>query len=255
MIEVPLQALSAGFYDEKNEYTLGWIMDKQYRILIIEDEEKITRFLQLELEYEGYEVAICYDGKEGFDYFKQHGADLILLDVMMPRMNGMEVCRRIRQFNDVPIIMLTAKDDTMDKVMGLDTGADDYVTKPFAIEELLARMRVHLKKGREQNAARNQMTIQNVTLDIDKHLVTYNSHVIELTKKEFDLLKFLMANKNIVISRERILEEVWGYDFIGDTNVVDVYIRYIRSKLDDVYDVKLIHTVRGVGYTVKDENF
>jgi two-component system response regulator ArlR len=230
-------------------------MENRYRILIIEDEEKITRFLQLELEYEGYEVAICYDGKEGFDYFKQHGADLLLLDVMMPRMNGMEVCRRIRQYSDVPIIMLTAKDDTMDKVMGLDTGADDYVTKPFAIEELLARVRSHLKKGRDLSISKNQLLVQEVMMDIDKHLVSYQGHIIELTKKEFDLLKFLMTNKNIVISRERILEEVWGYDFIGDTNVVDVYIRYIRSKIDDIYSVKLIHTVRGVGYTVKDENF
>lgn len=230
-------------------------MDQKQRILIVEDEEKITRFLQLELEYEGYEVAICFDGKEGLEYFKQYGSDLILLDVMMPRMNGMEVCRRIRQFSDVPIIILTAKDDTMDKVMGLDTGADDYVTKPFAIEELLARIRTHLKKGREMQVQKNTLTVHDVTMDIDKHLVSCKGQVIELTKKEFDLLKYLIANKNIVISRERILEEVWGYDFIGDTNVVDVYIRYIRSKIDDVHQVKLVHTVRGVGYTVKDENF
>ncbi|MCK8059205.1 MULTISPECIES: response regulator transcription factor [unclassified Fusibacter] len=230
-------------------------METKHRILIIEDEEKITRFLQLELEYEGYEVAICYDGKEGLDYYKEHSADLILLDVMMPRMNGMEVCRRVRQFSDVPIIMLTAKDDTMDKVTGLDTGADDYVTKPFAIEELLARMRAHLKKGRGEQTPKNQLLVKNVLLDIDKHIVTYQGQIIELTKKEFDLLRFLMANKNIVISREKILEEVWGYDFIGDTNVVDVYIRYLRSKIDDVFDFKLIHTVRGVGYTIKDENF
>lgn len=228
-------------------------METKSRILIIEDEEKITRFLQLELEYEGYEVAICYDGKEGLDYYKEYGADLILLDVMMPRMNGMEVCRRIRQTSDVPIIMLTAKDDTMDKVMGLDTGADDYVTKPFAIEELLARIRTHLKKGREQQIHKNILKANDVVMDIDKHLVNCKSQVIELTKKEFDLLKYLLSNKNIVISRERILEEVWGYDFIGDTNVVDVYIRYIRSKIDDVYQIKLIHTVRGVGYTIKDE--
>jgi DNA-binding response OmpR family regulator len=230
-------------------------METKHRILIIEDEEKITRFLQLELEYEGYEVAICYDGKEGLEYYKEHSADLILLDVMMPRMNGMEVCRRVRQFSDVPIIMLTAKDDTMDKVMGLDTGADDYVTKPFAIEELLARMRAHLKKGRGEQTPKNQILVKNILLDVDKHLVTFQGQVIELTKKEFDLLRFLMANKNIVISREKILEEVWGYDFIGDTNVVDVYIRYLRSKIDDVFEFKLIHTVRGVGYTVKDENF
>lgn len=230
-------------------------MSTLQKILIVEDEEKIARFLQLELEYEGYSVAVCSDGKEGLEYFKHHGADLILLDVMMPRMNGMEVCRRIRQFSEVPIIMLTAKGDTMDKVMGLDTGADDYVTKPFAIEELLARMRSNLKKGSAEQQVKNQLVIKKLIMDIDKHLVTYDGEVVELTKKEFDLLKYLLMNKNIVISRDKILEEVWGYDFIGDTNVVDVYVRYIRAKIDDVHSVKLIHTVRGVGYTIKDEDF
>lgn len=229
-------------------------MQKQ-TILIVEDEVKIARFLQLELEYEGYQVVVTHDGKEGLEHFRQHGADLILLDVMMPRMNGMEVCRRIRQFSDVPIIMLTAKDDTMDKVMGLDTGADDYVTKPFVIEELLARMRSNLKKGQGDAQPKNQLVVRNLLLDIDKHIVTYDGEAVELTKKEFDLLAFLMQNKNIVISRDKILEEVWGYDFIGDTNVVDVYVRYLRAKIDDVFNVKFIHTIRGVGYTVKDEDF
>lgn len=228
---------------------------QKHTILIVEDEVKIARFLQLELEYEGYQVVVTHDGKEGLEYFRQHGADLILLDVMMPRMNGMEVCRRIRQFSDVPIIMLTAKDDTMDKVMGLDTGADDYVTKPFVIEELLARMRSNLKKGQADAQPKNQLVVRNLLLDIDKHIVTYDGEPVELTKKEFDLLAFLMQNKNIVISRDKILEEVWGYDFIGDTNVVDVYVRYLRAKIDDVFNAKFIHTIRGVGYTVKDEDF
>lgn len=222
-------------------------------MLIVEDEDKIARFLQLELEYEGYEVDIATDGREGLECVRDKAYQLVLLDIMMPRMNGMEACRRIRQFSDVPIIMLTAKDETMDKVMGLDLGADDYMTKPFAIEELLARIRNQLKKKRMQAGDKTLMTIKGVKLDIDRHMVTYNTEAVELTKKEFDLLKYLMDNRNIVISREKILEEVWGYDFIGDTNVVDVYVRYIRSKIDDKYAIKLIHTVRGVGYTIKDD--
>lgn len=223
------------------------------RILIVEDEEKIARFLQLELEYEGYVVDIANDGRDGLERVRDHDYSMVLLDIMMPRMNGMEACRRIRQFSDVPIIMLTAKDETMDKVMGLDLGADDYMTKPFAIEELLARMRNQLKKKRSQAGDKNLMNIKGVKLDVDRHAVTYNTEPVELTKKEFDLLKYLMDNRNIVISREKILEEVWGYDFIGDTNVVDVYVRYIRSKIDDKFNIKLIHTVRGVGYTIKDD--
>ncbi len=223
------------------------------RLLIVEDEEKIARFLQLELEYEGYVVDIACDGRDGLERVRENDYSLILLDIMMPRMNGMETCRRIRQFSDVPIIMLTAKDETMDKVMGLDLGADDYMTKPFAIEELLARIRSQFKKKRSQTGDKNLLNIKGVKLDVERHAVTYNAEVIELTKKEFDLLKYLMDNRNIVISREKILEEVWGYDFIGDTNVVDVYVRYIRSKIDDKYAIKLIHTVRGVGYTIKDD--
>ncbi len=227
-------------------------MSKQH-ILIIEDEAKIARFLQLELEYEGYKVTNCLDGREGLEFFKHHGADLILLDIMMPRLNGIEVCRRIRAFSDVPIIMLTAKDDTIDKVTGLDTGANDYVTKPFVIEELLARIRANLKNNGAAKRVANQLSAGKLLLDVDKHAVDYDGNNIELTKKEFDLLTFLLVNKNIVVSRNQILEQVWGYDFIGDTNVVDVYIRYLRAKIDDVYDIKFIHTIRGVGYTVKDD--
>ncbi len=226
-------------------------MEKQH-ILIVEDEAKIARFLQLELEYEGYKVTHCLDGREGLEFFKHHGADLILLDIMMPRLNGIEVCRRIRDFSEVPIIILTAKDDTLDKVMGLDTGADDYVTKPFVIEELLARIRANLKKSKGVQVDSNILTAGALQLDIDKHSVSYDDEIIELTKKEFDLLAFLLANKNIVVSRDKVLEQVWGYDFIGDTNVVDVYIRYLRAKIDDHYKVKFIHTIRGVGYTIKD---
>ncbi len=226
-------------------------MEKQH-ILIIEDEVKIARFLQLELEYEGYKVTHCLDGREGLEFFKHHGADLILLDIMMPRLNGIEVCRRIRAFSEVPIIILTAKDDTLDKVMGLDTGANDYVTKPFVIEELLARIRANLKNNKVVKTNGNILTVGALKLDIDKHSVSFEDKAIELTKKEFDLLAFLLANKNIVVSRDKVLEQVWGYDFIGDTNVVDVYIRYLRAKIDDQYQVKFIHTIRGVGYTIKD---
>lgn len=224
-----------------------------HKILIIEDEVKISRFLELELSYEGYEVEQVHDGRSGLERALDGSFDLILLDVMLPGLNGMEVCRRIRQSSDIPIIMLTAKDATMDKVMGLDFGADDYVTKPFAIEELLARLRVALKHKRTAVQSANLLLFKELKLDLERHLVTYGTEVIDLTKREFDLLQYLMENRNIVLSREKILEAVWGYDYFGDTNVVDVYIRYLRSKIDEKYKHKLIHTVRGVGYLLKDE--
>lgn len=224
------------------------------KILIIEDEVKIARFLELELNYEGYQVEKAHDGREGFNKFREGDFQLILLDIMLPLMNGMEVLRRIRQSSQVPIIMLTAKDETMDKVSGLDMGADDYVTKPFEIEELLARIRVALKrKGMVQNTVSNTLKIYDLTVDLERYTVSYNDEEIELTKREFDLLTYLLENKNIALSRDRIVEKVWGYDYLGDTNVVDVYIRYLRSKIDDKYNIKLIHTVRGVGYIIKDE--
>ncbi|RKD29015.1 response regulator transcription factor [Thermohalobacter berrensis] len=224
------------------------------KILLVEDEEKIARFLELELQYEGYLVEKAHDGREGLKKALEDNIDLIILDVMLPGLNGMEVCRRIRQSSEVPIIMLTAKDSTMDKVMGLDIGADDYVTKPFAIEELLARIRVALKRKRGKiNENSKVLSIEDLKLDLEKHLVTYKDEPINLTKREFDLLKYLLKNKNIVLSRDKILEEVWGYEYAGDTNLVDVYIRYLRSKIDQKYNKKFIHTVRGVGYQIKDE--
>lgn len=223
------------------------------KILIIEDEVKISRFLQLELEHEGYKVEAAFDGRTGLDMALRNEYDLIILDVMLPSLNGMEVLRRLRQSTEVSVIMLTAKDDTMDKVMGLDIGADDYITKPFAIEELLARIRVSLKHKRIDNIKTDVIEISNLKLDLVKYVVTYNNEVIDLTKKEFDLLKYLMQNKDIVLSRDTILEKVWGYDYFGDTNVVDVYIRYLRTKIDDKYNTKFIRTVRGVGYQLKDE--
>lgn len=230
-------------------------MDK-VNILVIEDEIKIARFIQLELKYEGYNVDVSHDGREGLNLAVQGDYDLIILDVMLPSLNGMEVLRRIRQVSDVTVIMLTAKGDVMDKVMGLDIGADDYMTKPFAIEELLARIRVSLKRRRVSISASQNSELTQVgklVIDDKKHTVIYDSESIELTKKEYDLLKYLIDNKGIVVTRDNILQNIWGYDYIGDTNVVDVYIRYLRSKIDNRFDIKLIHTIRGVGYQVKDE--
>lgn len=223
------------------------------KILIVEDEVKIARFVELELKYEGYKVEQAHNGREGLKMALEGDFDLIILDIMLPSLNGMEVCRRLRQSSEVPVIMLTAKDDVIDKVMGLDIGADDYMTKPFAIEELLARIRVALK--RKVSYVKQSKIIKNgkLSLDLTKHVVTYDDEEIELTKTEFDLLKYLMENTDIALSRDKILEKVWGYEFEGDTNIVDVYIRYLRSKIDNKYDIKIINTVRGVGYIIKNE--
>lgn len=223
------------------------------KILIIEDEIKIARFLELELTHEGYEVEQAHDGREGLQKAQNDPFDLIILDIMLPHINGIEVLRKIRQSSNIPIIMLTAKDEVMDKVIGLDMGANDYVTKPFAIEELLARIRTALKSSRQIVSEENRLQFGNLKLDTDMYKVTYGNEVIELTKKEFDLLHYFLENKNIVLTRDKILQAVWGYDYIGDTNIVDVYIRYLRSKIDDKYSIKLIHTVRGVGYILKHE--
>ena len=227
------------------------------KILIIEDEYNIARFLQLELEHEGYEVGISHDGREGLDKACSDYFDLLILDVMLPSLNGVEVLRRLRQKSDMPVVMLTAKDEMNDKILGLDIGADDYMTKPFAIEELLARIRVIFKRMDNYKASKPQndsiLRIKGVNLDIDRYTVTYKEKNIDLNKREFELLKYMMQNKNLVITREMILAKVWGYEYMGDTNVVDVYIRYLRSKIDDQFGIKLIHTIRGVGYQIKDE--
>lgn len=222
------------------------------KILIVEDELKIARFLELELEYEGYIVEKVYDGRSGLNKAVDGNFDLIILDIMLPVMNGIEVLRRLRLHSQIPVIVLTAKDEIMDKVTGLDMGADDYVTKPFVIEELLARIRTSLRRKAAIVKSSKILTIKGLCLDTQKYNVVYNGNDIELTKKEFGLLQYLMENKNLVLTREKIIESVWGYDYVGDTNVVDVYIRYLRSKIDDIYEIKLISTVRGVGYVVKD---
>ena len=223
------------------------------KVILIEDEVKLARFVELELRYEGYDVTVCHDGREGLQMVTDGNYDMILLDLMLPGLTGIEICRRVRKFSNVPIIMLTAKDETMDKVAGLDSGADDYLTKPFAIEELLARMRVAVNLAHAGGAKKVILEVQGLEIDTDKRMVTVNGTVVDLTKKEYELLLYLVQNKNIVLSREQILNEVWGYSYIGETNVVDVYIRYLRSKIDEAFGIKYIHTIRGVGYYVKDE--
>ena len=225
------------------------------KILIVEDEEKIARFLELELQHEGYGVEKAVNGREGLDKALTGAYALMVLDVMLPELNGFEVLRRLRKSSDMPVIMLTARDTVMDKVAGLDGGADDYMTKPFAIEELLARIRLALKKrkGVSTVQAENQLSCRGLTMDIQRYEVTYAGNKIELTHREFELLKVLLENRNIVISRDTLLEKVCGYDYFGETNIIDVYVLYLRSKLDDVYQVKWIQTVRGVGYVIRDD--
>lgn len=223
------------------------------KILIIEDEANIARFIELELKHEGNEVGKALDGRTGLDMALTGEYDLILLDVMLPQLNGLEVLRRIRMESEVPVIMLTARDAVMDKVSGLDAGADDYITKPFAIEELLARIRVALKKRVGTTAKGNKLQIGPVSLDEDRHEVTVNGENVELSNREFELLHTLMKNKNIVMDRDKLMNLVCGYDYMGETNIIDVYIRYLRTKIDDKYGIKLITTVRGVGYIIKED--
>ena len=227
------------------------------KILVVEDEAKIARFVQLELKHEGYEVELAGDGRTGLEKALQEDIQLVLLDVMLPGLSGFEVCRRIRQESEVPIIMLTAKDDVTDKVAGLDMGADDYMTKPFAIEELLARIRVALNRhaggSKEKEVKKDELSFGELVVHPASRSVHYGKEEISLTKKEYELLEFLLRNKNVAVSREQLLNSVWGYEYFGDTNVVDVYIRYLRQKIDDRFGIGVITTVRGVGYIIKDE--
>lgn len=223
------------------------------RILLVEDEEKLARMVELELKYEGYEVEKAPDGRRGLELALSGTFDLVLLDIMLPQLSGMEVLRRLRKDSQVPVIMLTARDSVVDKVSGLDSGADDYVTKPFAIEELLARIRAALRSKNGQGGQAIPLSAGPLVMDVERHQVTVRGQAVELTKKEFDLLHHLLDNKGRVLSREALLDAVWGFDFVGETNSVDVYIRFLRSKLDDAFGLKLIHTVRGVGYVIKDE--
>ncbi|AJC96222.1 response regulator transcription factor [Staphylococcus hyicus] len=222
------------------------------KVLIIEDEQNLARFIELELKHENYEVDITYDGLSGLNKALQQNYDVILLDLMLPEMDGLEVCKRIRTQKDTPVIMITAKGEIYDKVTGLDIGADDYIVKPFEIEELLARMRVLVRRYSEDNQT-NPDIINIDGLIIDKHgfSVSYDTQNIELTKTEFDLLLVLAENRNHVLHREQILDHVWGYESAVETNVVDVYIRYLRNKLKPIGKQKLIETVRGVGYVIR----
>lgn len=220
----------------------------------MEDEWKIARFLQIELGHENYQSTIEVNGQRAFDRIMQEAFDLILLDIMLPEMDGAEICKRVREVSNVPIIMVTARQSVEDRVRGLDSGADDYIVKPFAIQELLARIRAIFRKqaSLHQVPDEKELRIKNLTLYPERFEAFINSQPIALTKKEYDLLLFLVLNKQIVLSRERILQEVWGYDYTGDTNTVDVFIRFLRAKIDEVCGEKYIYTVRGVGYVVKD---
>ena len=222
------------------------------RILLVEDEAEIVRFVKLELEHEGYSVTTAADGRTGLDLALSECFDLILLDVMLPELNGIEVLRRIRREKYTPVIMLTARDSIVDKVTGLDTGANDYITKPFHIEELLARIRACLRASTQEVGDTSVITIGDLTLDTAQRLVLRNDKTVVLTKTQYDLLEYLIRNRNIVLTREQILNEVWGYDYLGDSNVVDVYIRYVRTKLGETNANRLIETVRGVGYVIRE---
>lgn len=224
-------------------------------ILIVEDEEKLSRVLELELSYEGYETGVARDGKEALEKMEEQSWDLVLLDIMLPELSGLEVLRRIRRTDlTTPIILLTARDEVHDKVSGLDLGANDYVTKPFQIEELLARIRVHLRNRITTKEEETILSLGDLSVDVKRREVKRNGKMIDLTPREFDLLVCLLSNQNIVLTREQLIERVWGYDYIGDTNIVDVYIRYLRKKIDANYDKQYIHTVRGVGYTLKEND-
>ena len=221
------------------------------RILLVEDEENLAKFIQMELSYEGYEVQVASDGLSGLMAARDQEPDLILLDWMLPGLTGVEVCRRLRATGSfVPVVLLTAKDEVGDRVTGLDAGADDYVVKPFSIEELLARVRAHLRRNQPQES--DALQFQDLSLNRKTREVMRGNRGIELTAKEFDLLDYLIAHPRQVLTRDRILEEVWGYDFMGDSNIIEVYIRYLRLKLEAEGEKRLIQTVRGVGYVLRD---
>jgi DNA-binding response OmpR family regulator len=222
--------------------------ERTYKILLVEDDAQILRVLELELRHEGYEVETARDGLTGLERALKE-PDLVVLDLMLPKLDGMEVCARIRAKSTVPIIMLTAKDRIPDRVAGLDAGADDYLAKPFSIEELLARIRARL---REKDPHENVIGAKDLVMDRDRHEVVRAGRPIQLTAKEYGLLEYLLLHRNKVHTRDELFNGVWGSDFLGDSNLIDVYIRYLRGKIDDGHDDKLIQTVRGVGYALKE---
>ena len=229
---------------------------KKHRVLIIEDEKNLARFVDLELQHEGYETAICHDGRKGLETALNQEWDVILLDLMLPELNGLEVCRRIRPIKDTPIIIMTARDSVIDRVSGLDQGADDYIVKPFAIEELLARLRALFRRIDHNKEEKNQfqqssVKYRNLVIEKKGRIVKRDDQVIDLTKREYELLLYLMENLNTVMSREVLLDKVWGYKTEVETNVVDVYIRYLRNKIDVPGKDSYIQTVRGTGYVMR----
>jgi DNA-binding response OmpR family regulator len=219
-------------------------------ILLVEDEVKLARFVELELTSEGYQVTIAHDGMAGLSLAREAKPDLAILDWMLPGLTGVEICRRLRATgNSMPIILLTAKDDISDRVAGLDAGADDYLVKPFSIEELLARLRAHLRRTQEPDL--DLVEVEDLRLNRRTRQVHRGERLVELTAKEFDLLEYLTRHPGQVYTRDQILEQVWGYDFEGDSNIIEVYVRYLRLKLEAEHEKRLIHTVRGVGYTLR----
>ena len=221
------------------------------KILLVEDDVKLAQFVKLELDQEKYDVTVVNDGISGLTTARELSPDLIVLDWMLPGMTGLEVCRRLRSTGDkVPVILMTARDEINDRVSGLDAGADDYVVKPFSIEELLARVRAHLRRTHEEDP--DVLSFADLTLNQGTREVFRGGRAIELTAKEFDLLLYLMRHPRQVLTRNRILEEVWGYDFMGDSNIIEVYVRYLRLKLEENNESRLIQTVRGVGYVLRD---
>ncbi len=220
-------------------------------ILLVEDEIKLARFIQLELESEGYRVSVAHDGMSGLSLARESEPDLAILDWMMPGLTGVELCRRLRSTGiKIPVILLTAKDEVGDRVTGLDAGADDYLVKPFSIEELLARIRAHLR--RTQDTDTDLLQFEDLSLNRRTREVHRGQRSIELTAKEFDLLQYLMSHPRQVFTREQILENIWGYDFLGDSNIIEVYVRYLRLKLEQENEKRLIHTSRGVGYSLRE---
>lgn len=223
-------------------------------ILVIEDEEALSDFIILELQHEGYKAVPVYDGRDGLEMALAQEWDLILLDLMLPNLNGMEICRRLKAIKDTPVIMITARDSVMDRVMGLDIGADDYIPKPFAIEELLARIRVVSRRNDKINHSSSMTVVmKDLELNIESRMLRKGDQWIELTKKEYELLFLFMKNINRVLSRELLVEQIWDYDVGIETNVVDVYVRHIRNKLNSMDKEEYIQTIRGIGYVMRDE--
>lgn len=235
--------------DPEEIFNIGSVRMK--RILVVEDEANLARFIELELTHESYSVTVMYDGESGLQEALSTEYDCILLDIMLPKLNGLEVCRKLRREKETPVIMITAKGETYDKVIGLDYGADDYIVKPFDIEELLARLRALLRRNKNEDDSEHLLVVGNLQIDKEAFTVLCDHQLIELTKTEFELLKLLAMNKRHVMTREKVLTAIWGYDNEVETNVVDVYIRYLRNKLKPFGQDQLIETVRGVGYVIR----